>query len=255
MGNNITYNRYGWRPSLPDNRDLVCKYDNTNYLPNIDLRDKCGSIYEQGKLGSCTVNAILSAYKYDEINQSGRINFEPSRLFLYYNEREIEGTTNYDSGASIRDGLKSLNKMGVCSELKWPYNIDYFKYKPTLDCYKESVNHDSIQYKRLEQDIDQLKECLKSGFPFVFGFSVYESFEKGDVDNAGIMEIPSENEKVLGGHAVMSVGYNDSNKTFIVMNSWGENWGDKGYFYMPYQFITNKNYATDFWTISKLNKC
>lgn len=252
MGNTNTYLKYGWKPSLPDNRDLTCQYDITDDLNSIDLRIKCSSIYDQGKLGSCTANAILSAYKYDEINQQGHINFEPSRLFLYYNERQMEGKTEFDSGASIRDGIKSLNKIGVCSEDKWPYNISYFKYKPTQDCYTEAKGHGSLQYKRLIQDIDQFKECLKSGFPFVFGFSVYESFESENVAKTGIMKIPTENERVLGGHAVMCVGYNDDNKTFIIMNSWGEDWGDNGYFYMPYDYIKNNNFANDFWTISKI---
>ena len=252
MGNAITYNKYGWKPSLPDNRDLICNYDETDYIPSVDLRKKCGKIYNQGKLGSCTANAILSAYKYDEINQHGKVYYEPSRLFLYYNERSMEGTTEYDNGASIRDGIKSLNKVGVCSEDKWPYNIDYFRYKPTSDCYKEAQGHESLQYKRLNQDIEQFKECLKSGYPFVFGFSVYESFETEEVSKTGIMPMPSESEKVLGGHAVMCVGYDENKKMFIIMNSWGEEWGEDGYFYMPYDFISNINYATDFWTISKI---
>jgi C1A family cysteine protease len=98
-----------------------------------------------------------------------------------------------------------------------------------------------------------MKACLASGYPFIFGFTVYDSFESDAVAKTGIVPMPSKTELVLGGHAVMAVGYDDSKKWFIVRNSWGEDWGDKGYFYIPYDYLTNKNLASDFWTI-KLTK-
>jgi C1A family cysteine protease len=139
----------------------------------------------------------------------------------------------------------------VCSETDWPYNIDKFKDKPTDNCYSFALSHKTIDYRAISQNLDQLKSALIEGFPVVFGFSVYESFESEEVAKTGYMPMPKPNEKILGGHAVAIVGFDNSKKIFIVRNSWGSGWGDKGYFYMPYDFIVNPNMASDFWTITK----
>ena len=254
MGNTHTYRKYGWIPSLPDHRDLTCDYDITENVSIVDLRRKLGEVYDQGKLGSCVSNAVISAYDYDDINETGKVNTKLSRLFLYYNVRELNQCSDFDSGSSIKDNLRVFNHIGVCQEEKWPYNVYYSKFKPTNDCYNKTIGKSLIQYKKLKQDISQLKECLKSGHPFIFGFSIYESFETEDVVNTGIMRVPSDNEQVLGGHCALCVGYDDSNNHFIAMNSWGEHWGDKGFFYVPYLFMCNSDFVMEFWTISKINK-
>ena len=164
----------------------------------------------------------------------------------------MEGTVKTDSGAQIRDGMKSINRLGVCSETEWPYNINIFNEKPTEKCYDNALDHHTIEYRRLNQDVDQLKACITSGFPFVFGFAVFESFETEEVAKTGNMVMPEEGEKQLGGHAIMAVGYDDDKKVFVIQNSWGEEWGDKGYFYMPYDFITNEEWCSDFWTCYKI---
>tara|TARA_B100000575_G_scaffold294364_1_gene309818 strand:+ start:7243 stop:8058 length:816 start_codon:yes stop_codon:yes gene_type:complete len=264
---NNSYRKYGWTRDIPDHRDKLripnlnnvhnsAKNDNLNndIEYNIDLRDKCPGIYNQGKLGSCTANAIAAAFEYDEIKNNEDTFFIPSRLFIYYNEREVENTVEYDSGAQLRDGIKSVFKLGVCPETEWPYNISRFTEKPPDKCYTIAARHRSIKYERIQQDINHLKSCLSDGIPFVFGFTVYSSFENSDVSNTGIMSLPNDDEKVMGGHAVMAVGYSDKKKVFIIRNSWGINWGDNGYFYMPYAFITNPNMCGDFWAIEQVEK-
>jgi C1A family cysteine protease len=174
----------------------------------------------------------------------------PSRLFLYYNERVMQGTVNSDSGAYIRDGIKSLNKSGICPEKEWPYIISKFADKPPKKCYDDALKATIKSYQRLTNtNLTQLQSCLSQGFPFVFGFTVYESFESQQVARTGIMPMPKPQEKVLGGHAVMAVGYDDSKQAVLVRNSWGTDWGIRGYFYMPYGYITNANLCDDFWTI------
>lgn len=244
------FRKYGWK------RDKLDIRDHTNKIPvfithddSVDLRDKCPGIYNQGELGSCTANAIAAAYEFDEIKQNENLLFIPSRLFIYYNEREMENTTEIDNGAEIRDGIKTINKIGVCPETLWPYDISKFTNKPTADCYENAKHHKSVKYHRLNNSLDELKSTLEEGYPFVFGFAVYESFESKEVADTGIMVMPSKKEKLLGGHAVMGVGYNDETRCFIIRNSWGIDWGDKGYFYMPYDFITSKNLCSDFWII------
>jgi C1A family cysteine protease len=149
----------------------------------------------------------------------------------------------------IRDGIKSVNKQGACPETLWPYDINKFTEKPTKECYKEGAKHKAASYQRLLPSLNQLKGCLASGFPFVFGFTVYESFESQKVAKTGIVPMPNTREHVLGGHAVMAVGYNDVSQRFIVRNSWGKDWGMKGYFTMPYSYLTDSNLSDDFWTI------
>lgn len=244
--------RYGWLRQLPDFRDF--KYKVPFHIlkalpPSVDLRPLCPPVYDQGSLGSCTANAIGSADQFCQMKQQGHDVFIPSRLFIYWNERDMEGTVNQDSGAYIRDGMKVVAQQGVCPEAMWPYEVARFREKPSNGCYTEAAEHQTISYNAVTQTLDELRGCLADGFPFVFGFSVYEGFESTEVAKTGIMPMPGQNESLLGGHAVKAVGYDDAKRWFIVKNSWGTGWGDGGYFYMPYDFIVNPNMASDFWTI------
>jgi C1A family cysteine protease len=243
---------YGWRPDIPDYRDHL--YGAVHRIarklpPKVDLRSYCSPIEDQGTLGSCTGNALAGALEYlERKNPQPKPFVDLSRLFIYYNERVLENSVATDSGAAIRDGIKTLAKQGVCSEKSWPYVISKFAVKPKASCYKEALDHQITEYQRLST-LDEMRDCLARGFPFVFGFSVYESFETQKVAKTGIMPMPSKGERMVGGHAVCGVGYDDAKKTLIVRNSWGKNWGMEGYFAMPYQYLTNSNLSDDFWTI------
>ena len=245
------FKKYGWRKELQDNRDEILGHDNFTFDSSHDLRDKCPDVYNQGKLGSCTANAIAAAYEFDMMKQE-ETPFVPSRLFIYYNEREMENTVNSDSGAEIRDGIKSINKVGIVNEVLWPYIISKFTEKPPTELYTKALEHRAVKYQRVIQDLNNLRKTISSGFPIVFGFSVYESFESEEVAKTGIMTMPKPDEKLLGGHAVMAVGYDDTTEVFVIRNSWGNEWGDKGYFYMPYKFIINSGLASDFWVVEKV---
>lgn len=245
--------RYGWIPDIPDQRDYLytAPVAVLRKLPTkVDLRPQCPPVYDQGQLGSCTGNAIAAAIQFDQMKQSLSQIFTPSRLFIYYNERVIEGTVDSDSGAMIRDGIKSVSKQGACQENMWPYNIGKFRDKPTDNCYKEAAKHTAVQYQRVSRTLNQMKGCLTSGYPFVFGFSVYQSFESDQVTKTGKIPMPNtKKEQLLGGHAVLAVGFIESQKRFIVRNSWGDSWGMKGYFTIPYNYLLNDNLSDDFWTI------
>jgi C1A family cysteine protease len=217
--------------------------------PLIDLRDQCPPVYDQGELGSCTAQALGGAYQFEEMKQ-GMENFIPSRLFIYYNERVIEGTVNEDAGAMIRDGMKTLVSDGVCNETLWPYNVCKFKKKPTSECYIAAKDNQVLQYLRLSpHTLYDVKQCLALGYPVVFGFTVFDSLMTPEVARTGIAPMPGPNDSTLGGHAVMAVGYDDSKNALIVRNSWGKNWGIDGYFYLPYGFVTTPNMSADYWTI------
>ena len=244
--------KYGWIKDSEDKRDIYRSFNGYSIKSNVDLREKCPAIYNQGKLGSCTANAIAAAYEFDMMKEEEKEIFVPSRLFIYYNERAMEGNVKKDAGAEIRDGIKSINRQGICDEKDWPYDISQFTVKPPKSLYKKAQNHKAVKYERVKQDIQQMKQCLNDGYPFVFGFAVFESFETKQVAETGIMVMPKVGEKILGGHAVMAVGYDDDKEVFIVRNSWGEEWGDKGYFYMPYEFIKNTYYCSDFWVVQQV---
>ncbi|MGO8919874.1 MAG: C1 family peptidase [Stellaceae bacterium] len=249
--------RYGWIPDLPDARDHLYAAPAPVMAalpPKADLRPQCPPVYDQGQLGSCTANAIGAAIQFDRLKQNLQPNFVPSRLFIYYNERVIEGTVSTDSGAQIRDGIKSVAQQGACPEPDWPYDISKFATQPPPADYTEALGDRAVSYSRLVQNQDLLKGCLASGYPFVFGFTVYESFESQAVAQSGVVPMPSPSEQVVGGHAVLAVGYDDGSQRFIVRNSWGTAWGMAGYFTMPYAYVTNSNLADDLWTIRLISQ-
>ena len=257
--------RYGWTPDLPDARDHLFAAPRPTLEalpPSADLRGQCPPVYDQERIGSCTANAIGAAFEFETMKQN-LADFMPSRLFIYYNERAMEGNTGIDSGAQIRDGVKSVATLGVCPETEWPYDGreadpvtgafppgDPAAEKPTDTCYKDALTNRATSYSRVTRDLDQMKSCLAAGYPFVFGFTVYESFEGAEGARTGVVSMPdTRNEKVMGGHAVLAVGYDDATQTFLVRNSWGTGWGQAGYFTMPYAYLTTRGLSSDFWTI------
>lgn len=240
----------GWLPDRPDFRDY--RYSTirpkAKALPkSVNLKNKMSPVEDQGQLGSCTANAAAGALEFLEIKAKLPL-VDLSRLFVYYNTRVIEGTVSSDSGAMLRDVIKTLAKDGVCPESQWPYLISRFTKKPSSDCYVDGKKHTISSYHRID-GLAEMKACLAEGYPFVFGFAVYESFESDHVAKTGTVPMPKSSEAFLGGHAVCATGYDDRTKRFKVRNSWGPDWGADGYFTMPYDYIGNPDLAADFWTI------
>jgi C1A family cysteine protease len=243
---------YGWKPDVPDHRDILygaVRPVPAQLPPAVDLHSLCSPVENQGGLNSCTGNALAGALEF--LEKKDQVHFEDlSRLFIYYNERALEHSVQSDDGAAIRDGIKTLVKQGVCSEEKWPYDEAKWAAKPTPACYKQALKHQITSYSRLHT-VDEMRACLAEGYPFVFGFAVYESFESQEVARTGVLGMPGPTERVVGGHAVLGVGYDDAEKRFLVRNSWGETWGMKGYFTMPYDYLASRDLSDDFWTIRR----
>ncbi|MGN6665141.1 MAG: C1 family peptidase [Solirubrobacterales bacterium] len=245
----------GWVPDLPDGRDLLygAPLKPLAKLPNeVDLRKQCPGVYDQGETNSCTANAIAAALEFDQKKERLKEIFTPSRLFIYYNERAMEGSVESDNGAAIRDGVKSVAKRGACKESSWPFDVDRLRDKPSRACYAEAKKYQALQYMRVNQSLGQLKGCLAEGFPFIFGFSVYESFRSPQVAKTGKVPMPRAGEGFEGGHAVLAVGYDEDEQRFIVRNSWGPRWGMGGYFTIPYPYLLQQSLSRDFWTIRRV---
>lgn len=243
--------KYNWVRDKLDKRDY--KYRVTgNTQPNIvDLRPYCTSVENQGNLGSCTGNAIAGAIEL-LIKRTNRL-IDVSRLYIYYYARLIEGNVNYDSGAYIRDGIKATYTYGAPLERLWPYDVKKFRLRPNATAIQDASKRKVTLYERIN-DHNGCLDALSNGYPVVVGFDVYSSFEKSQVSRTGIMPYPDVNrERYLGGHAVLLVGYDKSRNHYIARNSWGVGWGDRGYFYMPFQVIQNKNMSGDFWIIKSVN--
>jgi len=239
-----------WKADKKDSRDY--KYQVTAKVsPNVvDLRQYCSPIENQGNLGSCTGQSIAGAIEL--LNKRNGKPTDVSRLFIYYYERALLGTINYDSGAYIRDGIKVTNHNGVSLERYWPYDISKYKLEPVNEAKNDALTRKVTRYERVA-DFNGCIDALSNGYPVVVGFYVYQSFMSATVARTGNMPYPNtKRERLLGGHAVLLVGYNKSKKVFIVRNSWGTSWGDKGYFYMPFDVI-KPNMSSDYWVIKSVN--
>ena len=243
--------RYHWKMDKVDTRDHPYLLTGNTQPNTVDLRIYCSAIEDQGNLGSCTGNAIAGAIELMD-KKNGR-NLDVSRLFIYYYERLLEGTVNYDSGAYIRDGIRACYTYGAPVESLWPYNISKFRTAPTQAAITDAAKRKVTSYQRAD-NFAAVLDALTNGYPVVVGFSVYSSFESPSVARTGVMPYPNTSrEQLLGGHAVLIVGYNKTNSTFIVRNSWGPRWGDNGYFYMPFQVIQNTSMSSYFWVIKSIS--
>ena len=239
--------KYGCVPDVKDPiRDLPYKMSGKVLPPMSDLRPKMPPVYAQLALGSCVSNGVGAAIEYN-FHIMNHPDFMPSRLFIYFNGRVVEHTVKSDSGLQIRDGIKVVAKYGVCPESMWGYDIKKFTSKPLDMCYAAAAKDVVTRYKRLTS-LTQYKDAIASGYPVIFGFSVYESFESDAVAKTGIVPMPKPGEQLMGGHCVLAVGYNDHTQRVIVRNSWGNSCGIKGYCEMPYEYF-NSDLVSDCWTI------
>jgi C1A family cysteine protease len=241
---------FGWLPDLPDQRDRLyaaIAKPPAELPPSVDLRKSFSPVEDQGAMNSCTANAIVGVLEFLE-KKDKKPFVDLSRLFVYYNERVIEHSVDADQGAFIRDGIKSIVKQGVCTESKWPYSKSKLYSKPPVACYREAADHQVTSYHRISS-LAEMRQCLAEGYPFVFGFTVYTAFMSNEVKKSGVLNMPQLSEKVEGGHAVVAVGYDDAQKRFVVRNSWGSGWGMKGYYTMPYDYLSDRNLSDDFWTV------
>jgi hypothetical protein len=212
----------------------------------IDLRNNFRDVYDQGKIASCTANALCSIFEYDNTN-----GFKGSRLFLYYNERIFINETHKDEGAFIEDGISALKMYGLCNESVWSYKLENVLVKPSDEAYENAKNNFVIDAININNDLDTIKEWLNKNEPIAVGITIFSNFMSSTTAKTGMVSMPIKTDKLIGGHAVIICGYDDYQRLFILRNSWGNYWGDKGYFYLPYEYVLNTNLCNNMWVIIK----
>lgn len=256
---------YGWVPSKPDFRDIIYSaplVSIDDLPPQVDLSVDVGApfnpVYSQGSLGSCgpqtaTGDIVFAALKQQKIASVPM----PSRLFIYYCTRQVMGTLPADSGVSNRDMLKALARYGWCDETLHPYSDqntgsvnDPFRRIPSQSAFQSAAKRKIGLYQSVPQNLNTMLACLANGDPFIAGFSVYSSLESKQVEKTGIIPMPTRGESQRGGHDVLIVGYSKSTQLFKLRNSWGTDWGQAGYGYIPFAYLTNPQLSSDFWTIT-----
>jgi C1A family cysteine protease len=245
---------YGWKPSLPDPRDILADASELPIQAEVDPRDEyMTKVYSQLRLGSCTANTVAAAIDADCI-VSGENPKLPSRLWIYALERILEGSSlREDTGAYGRDGYKAARKIGIVPEDDWPYSdkISVWSQDPRQSHLwndRKTTNH---PYKVVPRILSSIKRVLSNKQTIGLGFTVFESFESREVAETGIMPHPDvTSERMLGGHEVLMVGYlKDEPHHALCRNSWDVHWGIDGYFLMPWSVILDYNLSGDFRTI------
>lgn len=251
---------YNFKRQPDDIRDFQFEEDALRFYSSLptkySLRKDMPPVLDQGRLGSCVSNATANALEYC-LKKEHEIEFAPSRLYMYYYTRLIEGNVGEDTGCVIRDAMKELRTYGGCHESIWPYDISQFTKRPSNKCTREGKSHlDGFKYLAVRQNVNSIKRAITSGFPIIFGVDVYESFESDDAMETGNIPIPNPSrEQLLGGHCILLCGYDDSTKLFTFQNSWNTGTpehpiGDAGYFTLPYEYVLDKSLASDFWVVS-----
>jgi C1A family cysteine protease len=241
---------YNLKPQKEDKRDYIyephiLEVPSTHFLSDVQMVS-C-PILDQGNLGSCVSNA---GYALFYILSKRKISL--SRLQLYMTSRAIDKSSLVeDSGATIRGCMKAVSKYGLCNEKIWSYDILNFDKLSPSEAFRNLYKLTNFIYTFIKQDLKSIKQVLASGKPVLIGILIYSSFESINATNYGIISIPDiNNETLLGGHAILLVGYDDKTKVFKFQNSWGVGWGDKGYGYIPYDYVLDNNLAFDLCTVT-----
>jgi C1A family cysteine protease len=268
----IPRRNFGWLPDIPDHRDKLLYGFGVEAVPGvntapallppaIDLTNRAEwpAVYDQGLLGSCVANALAAAIEYEQIKRltadgqyaknkfmRGKMRFTPSRLFTYYGAREYINLTQEDSGCYIRDAVKVAYNLGAPRETGWKYDETKFDVRPPKRTYNSAPFHKITSYRALET-VNEVKRALAEDFPVIIGISVFNSFFWG---SGGDIQMPTYDDTLLGGHAILLVGYDDATQYFKFRNSWGEEWGNNGYGRLPYSYVGYRNLSDDFWVIT-----
>jgi C1A family cysteine protease len=241
---------YNLQRQKEDKRDYIYETNSletpsTHFLGDVQMIS-C-PILDQGNLGSCLSNATYSLFYIISVSK-----ISLSRLQLYMTSRAIDGSSlTEDTGATVRGCMKAISNYGLTNEKIWPYIISNFDKLAPSDTFRNLYKLTNFVYTFIKQDLISIKQVLASGKPILIGITVYSSFESTNATNHGVIPMPdTSTETLLGGHAILLIGYDDKTKVFKFQNSWGIGWGDKGYGYIPYDYVIDNNLAFDLCTVT-----
>ena len=249
-------------PSLTAELERLALGEEPGPLPaNVDLRKWFSPIDKQGALNCCTAHTTVALVEYFERRGTGK-HVDASTLFVYKTSRNLLGLTG-DSGAHLRTAMGALVLFGAPPEKYWPYAVEKFDVEPTPFVYAFGQNYKAVKYFRLDPGVTSVTQILHSvklfaayGFPSMFGFPVFEEYQALAPGN--LILLPTPNSMYSGGHANVVAGYDNDlviggePGALLVRNSFGEDWGDHGYAWMPYAYIT-RGLTADWWTMTSLD--
>lgn len=240
----------GYRRDTRDPRDLLFRPRKLKLPSKVDLRPDLPAVLNQGSLGSCVINATSVALRY-----ALKMQFQAapalSRLQGYYDVRKLQGTLDEDSGCEIRLAIKCANKIGIGRESLWPYRIRQFTDAPPPAVYQDAIHFNAMKYKRVAVNASHIKAALAQNLPVIIGVTLFESFDSKSVERTGVVPMPdTRKESILGGHAMLVVGYGQKAGHFTVRNSWGRDWGHSGDCYLPEKYVGSTRFGGDYWVVS-----
>jgi len=246
---------YRFKEPAPDAKQFVHSASGIAQLPpKVDLRPFMTSVEDQRQTNSCSANATAGAYEYLMKRHLGEASYDVSRMFMYFNARAAAGEAITDDGAALSDVIQGLQQNGACSEETWPFAEENVNDEPDAQAFDEASEFLVEDVQQIPTELEAWKTSLAMGNPIIFGLKLFGSFDKQR--KPGLVPAPSAAEAQRashGGHAMLCVGYSDADNVFVVRNSWGAGWGDKGYCYIPYSYVMNDDYNFgDSWTIHRL---
>jgi C1A family cysteine protease len=256
----------GLRRDEPDPRDRWYeppKKRAAQALPtSVDLRAQMPPVYDQGRINACTANVLAAAVAYSRSKHGQAHPFDPSRLFIYYNERALQDQIGNDVGATLREGIKTLKQHGVAPEPMWSYDDTPATppggafapdakavQRPSDQAYAAAELFELMSYRRIRNELAHMRHCLADGYPFALGVQVYPSFMSAPKQQATVTPMPGPGETAIGGHAVLAIGYDDGEQWLVCRNSWGATQADGGYFYLPYAYLAIPDAIGDLWSV------
>lgn len=235
----LSTNIFKVRASLNDWRDFKYKSTNLPLREAVDFRPWNSPIEDQLHLGSCTGQAVVGAYELMLKKQFPDQFIDLSRLFVYYNARLLEGNVDEDQGAYVKDAIKAVYKYGICSEDLWPYDVELFALPPSITSYEDASLRTIKNYYKVE-GLKNILDAVNAEYPVVASMQVYSNFDNFVTTTNFVLPMPTKTDDLLGGHAVVIVGYDLLKKLILCRNSFGVDWGLEGYFWIPFDYIATE---------------
>lgn len=263
--------KFGWKPSLPTRaKKYSCTFESMTSKPlpeKVDLSPLCSPIEDQGSHGSCVGHGTCGMLEYLELWELRAklpvgakapevfdSTFDPiSRLFVYNNARLYDGNPlSQDNGTQISSAIHVIKNQGLCRESQFAYTDENVLFSPPDEAYLEGLHHKAVwDYKLDNRNLNELKQCLAWGYPIIFGMTCYDSMMTQQVAETGDIPYPSNGDSPVGGHCMLIVGYDNATQTFDLRQSWGLGWGNQGYGKIGFDYLTDTDLASDFWTLRK----